>query len=287
MECSEYSCIKPVFAKGLCHGHYDLQRQANLPKCSYSGCDQPIHAKGLCNKHYRRELQKGKTECEVKGCGRTVHANGLCSTHYTRQRRHGNLDPTRPSDWGGKGKHQLHHAYGWIKKKRGVVHICQKWLDDFWTFVEDVGDKPSKRHRLYLIDEDKGYVKGNTYWKEPVRDEVLAKNKREYQAKYIQRMREENPEKFRNYQFKNKYGMTLDDYNEMLVVQNGLCAICRQKEIAVNRQTQEPRNLAVDHCHESKEVRGLLCSNCNTGLGSFKDSKDMLLKAIAYLDKFS
>ena len=73
-----------------------------------------------------------------------------------------------------------------------------------------------------------------------------------------------------------KFGITLEHFNLMLKNQNNKCAICKKEEC---------RNLAVDHDHKTGKIRGLLCLNCNTGLGSFKDNLDLLLKAINYLKK--
>ncbi len=72
-------------------------------------------------------------------------------------------------------------------------------------------------------------------------------------------------------QYKRKwlYGI---DYTRLLELQNGVCAICKASD-----------NLQVDHCHVTQKVRGLLCGNCNTGLGMFKDSKTSLVRAIEYL----
>lgn len=78
----------------------------------------------------------------------------------------------------------------------------------------------------------------------------------------------------RNSYFKRKYGISLDEYEDMAKSQDGKCLICNE----VNK-----RNLAVDHCHKSGKVRGLLCLNCNTGLGQFKDDPELLEKAISYL----
>ncbi|HEC64952.1 MAG TPA: hypothetical protein ENI23_06655 [bacterium] len=74
------------------------------------------------------------------------------------------------------------------------------------------------------------------------------------------------------------YGITKKQYDAMLEQQNGLCAICRKKEIN--------RRLAVDHNHATKQIRGLLCSLCNTALGKFDDSVNMLTRAINYLKKY-
>lgn len=74
------------------------------------------------------------------------------------------------------------------------------------------------------------------------------------------------------------YGINLEIYNEMFHSQEGRCAICGR------HQSEFRLALAVDHCHETNKVRSLLCSNCNSGLGNLRDSKEMLLKAIKYLE---
>lgn len=73
------------------------------------------------------------------------------------------------------------------------------------------------------------------------------------------------------------YGITLTQYNQMLAAQDGVCAICK-----VPHHPERP--LVVDHDHDSGEVRGLLCSECNTGLGLLGDNPDTLLAASAYLE---
>ena len=83
----------------------------------------------------------------------------------------------------------------------------------------------------------------------------------------------------RNTMLKSKYGITLEDYNKMLLAQNSLCAICGKRD---TRNKSMP-NLAVDHCHQTGKVRGLLCDRCNFSLGGFEDNINLLNKAIEYL----
>jgi hypothetical protein len=71
-----------------------------------------------------------------------------------------------------------------------------------------------------------------------------------------------------------KYGLTEQTYEQMLLAQCGLCAICSQPC---------ERRLSVDHDHDTGRVRGLLCSGCNLGLGNFRDNPDFLARAIKYL----
>ncbi len=89
----------------------------------------------------------------------------------------------------------------------------------------------------------------------------------------------------KNNDLKKAFGITLERYNEMLEKQNGVCAICGKKDERVHNATGRPMNLAVDHCHNSKKVRALLCGPCNTGLGGFNDDVKLLRAAAAYLEQ--
>mgnify|MGYP001592826725 CR=1 FL=1 len=71
-------------------------------------------------------------------------------------------------------------------------------------------------------------------------------------------------------------GLSLEDYDKLFESQNGGCAICGGQNPSGNR-------LAVDHSHTTKKVRGLLCVNCNMGLGCFKDTPKLLLKGLNYI----
>lgn len=77
-----------------------------------------------------------------------------------------------------------------------------------------------------------------------------------------------------------KYGMSIDDYDKMLEEQGGKCLICSSEDVS---RTNTSYRLFVDHCHATGKVRGLLCHHCNAGLGHFKDSVELLQKAIGYL----
>lgn len=71
--------------------------------------------------------------------------------------------------------------------------------------------------------------------------------------------------------------LTLANYQAMYATQDGRCAICKA--------AREPLGLVIDHNHSTGKVRGLLCSGCNTGLGLFQDSPDMLEVAMEYLEE--
>jgi len=79
----------------------------------------------------------------------------------------------------------------------------------------------------------------------------------------------------RKYRLRAKYGMSLEEYDALFAEQLERCAICREK--------QQYKRLAVDHDHLTGEIRGLLCENCNAGLGRFMDDRLLLARAAEYL----
>jgi hypothetical protein len=79
--------------------------------------------------------------------------------------------------------------------------------------------------------------------------------------------------KYRKYQVA-QYGITLEEYNRLFVVQNGQCAICGNPQ---------EKSLDVDHCHKTNKVRGLLCRKCNLGIGFMQDNPEICKKASEYL----
>jgi hypothetical protein len=90
------------------------------------------------------------------------------------------------------------------------------------------------------------------------------------------------PRKHRNWVLKSTYGITVDDYDALMEQQNGVCAICLKPETVIG-SGGEVKALAVDHCHKTNRVRGLLCNNCNRALGLLNDEIDLLRAAVGYL----
>jgi predicted nucleic acid-binding Zn ribbon protein len=78
-----------------------------------------------------------------------------------------------------------------------------------------------------------------------------------------------------------KYNLTLEDYDELFEKQDGKCAICQSPETMVLHG--KVKRLAIDHCHMTGFVRGILCSACNTGLGYFNDNWVLVDNALEYL----
>lgn len=144
--------------------------------------------------------------------------------------------------------------------------------ESFWDFVKEVGERPAPKYRLVRRDENRPFGPNNWYWHEPI---LEAGDIKEHRAAYMRAWYQKNPIKKKEYDLKKLYGITLAEYEALLVEQDGKCAICGQKD--------EYFNLAVDHCHGTNRVRGLLCVGCNRGIGIFRDSPDLLMKAVEYL----
>lgn len=92
----------------------------------------------------------------------------------------------------------------------------------------------------------------------------------------IEKYREQGKQKRTDYLLRQKFNLTLEQYEVLLAKQNGTCAICSVTH-------SHGRKLSVDHCHKTGKIRGLLCAQHNTALGSFKDDINDLYKAIEYL----
>ena len=75
------------------------------------------------------------------------------------------------------------------------------------------------------------------------------------------------------------YGLTMQDVQKMLKRQHYRCAICRKQ-----LPHKWGKGMAIDHDHQTGEVRGILCSHCNTGIGMFKDNPETTRKAARYLE---
>jgi hypothetical protein len=78
-------------------------------------------------------------------------------------------------------------------------------------------------------------------------------------------------------------GVDASRYQDMLNAQEGVCAICHQPETHRDGLSGKPKDLAIDHDHATGAVRALLCSSCNTALGLFNDSIELLAKAREYV----
>jgi hypothetical protein len=87
----------------------------------------------------------------------------------------------------------------------------------------------------------------------------------------------------RAWHLSRKYGLSPEEYRKLLDDQGNCCAICETNPPTGKATRKKNRRFAVDHCHATGKIRGVLCSNCNTLLGLAKDDVSILQKAINYL----
>lgn len=83
---------------------------------------------------------------------------------------------------------------------------------------------------------------------------------------------------------KSNYGISLEDYENLLIKQDYKCALCKKPENSIHYKSGKIRKLAVDHCHDTNKVRGLLCINCNMGIGKLKHDPKLLRLAALYCE---
>lgn len=150
--------------------------------------------------------------------------------------------------------------------------------------------------RTCMKDISKTYRKNNKEkcrqqtrnWRLKNREQHLANNKRrynKYKESILARTKEwaeKFPDKRIDARLKNKFGLTLEEYKKILERQGGQCYVCAR--IPEEYRNKEARMLAVDHCHSSGKIRGLLCGNHNRALGMIKDSIEALEVLIHYLN---
>src|SRR5579859_1146802 len=104
------------------------------------------------------------------------------------------------------------------------------------------------------------------------------------QAEAQTRWTKKNPRWWVEYHLEGRYGITLEAYNKLFEKQFGLCAICRKPETEINKRTGLIKSLSVDHNHITQEIRGLLCGECNKGIGSLKENPTIFRNAAEYLE---
>lgn len=176
-------------------------------------------------------------------------------------------DRTNPNRMRGKGNYNHIHTTLRHEKYRNTIR----------TQIEDTGlikctgcleDKPINSYQ-----KDKHTVTGR---KHRCKDCSLSIDAKKANA-YYHANREKIRAKSKWYRRKAVFGITKEQFFEILASQDGACAICRTKEVK--------GEFHIDHNHITKEIRGILCQGCNTGLGMMKDSLTVLRNAITYLEE--
>jgi hypothetical protein len=227
--------------------------------CSNCGRAKVL-ARGLCRRCYQRGRLDGSLErrnvhnsgtCSVEGCDKPSFAKNLCPHHYE------------------KAQHPLNHSWRLIRS-RHPGQFPPSWAK-FEAFLADVGERPSPSHQLRRINATQPYGASNVRWVEPVRpgqDHMSPEQRSVYQ---------------REWHLQRKFKITGEQYAALLKAQGGVCASCGGVETHRSKNGKL-KDLAVDHDHETNEIRGLLCFNCNQAIGRFQDDPVLMRAAAAYIE---
>ena len=281
--CIKDGCDSPAKRmNGMCDRCYRAEVDSRKPPCKAPGCEEPhSHIKGLCHRHYDNmrhygtleppaappepEKPKCKYSDDVEGaCTGDAHCRGWCEIHYTRWRMHGDpgivlarkrakrrdpVDIDVESKVCSKCKRRLalDAFYKRATTLDGLMYRCKDCCRDAYNkrYAED------ENFRAYRRDRDDGYYTRSEERRRAQRIQATLK----------------------------KYGITEEQYNKLAAKQGGVCALCGKPPTGNGPN----KRLAVDHHHDSGQVRGLLCGPCNTGLGLFRDDPDVLAAAARYL----
>jgi hypothetical protein len=141
-------------------------------------------------------------------------------------------------------------------------------------------------------------LRSSCKWCQKQQEQQKRKKNKEYQQKYYKKNKHKKNRQVKEYRRKHqtwyareqlkktakKYGLTLEEYDQILEDQNGVCAICGKPETELNRYGSINR-LSIDHDHDTDKIRGLLCRRCNRVLGSIETNIELIPQMIAYLIK--
>jgi hypothetical protein len=159
-------------------------------------------------------------------------------------------------------------------KNKNTKDGLQRWCKGC---VKEYSKKYYQVHKVKRAECGKKYYQTHKIEAAKYGKEYYHAHKVEY-AKYKKTYNQTEKGKFNNHRrsLKNKYGITLEQYDEMFEQQNGVCAICGGINI-------NGRRLGVDHDHETGKIRALLCNSCNHIIGDAKENIIVLQSAINYL----
>lgn len=179
---------------------------------------------------------------------------------------------------GPKGERGTMNLYGY---RYFSIH-GEKYLGHKIAWACHYGEWPKGRVTFINGDKTDHRIKNLVVW------DMLLKARYDHTSKegtsaWRKADRIANPGRTKHQQLKRKFGISINEYNDMVAAQNNCCAICEKHETAVYKG--KIKALAVDHDHESGKIRGLLCQACNILIGYSNENEDTLIAAIKYLQK--
>jgi hypothetical protein len=157
------------------------------------------------------------------------------------------------------------HQY-YLENKVQICAKSQKFRSEHPRIVKKRKAAQYQKHKVKIRAKHKEYIN---------KPEVKVR-KQQLDKIYRQKHKRKMSKYFREKHLLKKYNLTLADYNELYLNQNGKCAICGREQSKLN----------VDHDHTTGKVRALLCQECNLGLGCLQDCSQLCIKAGKYLKKY-
>jgi ATP-dependent 26S proteasome regulatory subunit len=134
--------------------------------------------------------------------------------------------------------------------------------------INEKAENFNYRQQYYLDNKERLNAISKSYYRKH-RRELIAKQTARYTV-----------EERRHKSVKYKFGLTIEQYEALKSKQNNRCAICNRTQ---QERVKLAKELAVDHNHETNEIRGLLCNPCNRAIGMMKEDPELLEKAASYL----
>lgn len=280
--CIFEGCLKIKQGRDYCPGHKaQLRRYGSESKlkplqksrskadtvCKVPDCPNNTHSSGYCNKHHKWYVRgikpQGKRNpildhCSVLGCKESIYSNMMCESHNTLNKKHKitNIQISqllviadfRCQICEQEGELYLDHNRNCCRQQYGCGNCVRGFLCPTCNFglghFQDSETNLAKALE-YLNRDLSAYLK--------IHDDNIA----------------EGISKSRRY----KYGIGNNKWDYLVERAGANCEICSLK-----------KHTSIDHCHSSGDVRGLLCSGCNSGLGCFHDNESLILSAIKYLE---
>jgi hypothetical protein len=217
-------------------------------------------------------------KCSVNGCEHPAIMVGVCKIHYSRKQKTGSYELTTLPSSARTARYMMWRT---INKRYPEGN---GW-DSFDDFDKSVGARPAINYMLVKASDDAPIGPTNFCWR--LRSEVIPKKSaHDWGTRAGRRAAKKasyDPIKKAGKTLLSNYGISIDHYKQMLLAQNGVCAICERPETLVKRG--KIISLSVDHDHETGTIRGLLCNTCNRGLGLFCDDVGYLESAKQYLQR--
>jgi hypothetical protein len=183
-----------------------------------------------------------------------------------------------------KCKQQRREAQArWKAKNPGVaVQRAIEWKQNNVERAKALAKEYRRRNRAKLTEKAREWRKNNNGKHNDI-NRAWNKRNPEKALAMRQRWKANNPERVKAIQIKSwlkPYGITQEQYIAIFEAQGRRCKICRTDSPTSKRKWQ------IDHCHDTGQIRGILCHNCNVGLGHFRDNPKFMKAAAAHVEEF-